>query len=136
METKLQELEQRMKHEKSRRMFERYQAIRLYLTGSSNHEIAAIIGRTIETVKTYIRSYEEQGLDGLATHFTGGPHEKLSDEQKNQLRQVIIESLPHEVGFTAKHNWTLKLIAKLHQARVRSRLLTQGIVCIDETYGS
>jgi hypothetical protein len=41
----LQEVEQRLKHEKSRRMFERYQTVRLHLLGKDNAEIATSIGR-------------------------------------------------------------------------------------------
>jgi DNA-binding NarL/FixJ family response regulator len=48
----LQEVEQRLKHEKSRRMFERYQTVRLHLLGKSNAEIATSIGRKESTVYT------------------------------------------------------------------------------------
>ncbi|MDT2305783.1 hypothetical protein P7H21_20135 [Paenibacillus larvae] len=27
------------------------------------------------------------------------------------MKQTVAYSVPHEVGFTAKHNWTLELIA-------------------------
>lgn len=29
-----------------------------------------------------------------------------------QLKKTIIDSLPHEVGFTAKFNWTLQIIGE------------------------
>ncbi|MDT2294055.1 winged helix-turn-helix domain-containing protein [Paenibacillus larvae] len=32
-------------------------------------------------------------------------------KQQDRLKQTVAYSVPHEVGFTAKHNWTLELIA-------------------------
>jgi transposase len=50
------------------------------------------------------------GLDGLQMKFSPGPPEHLSKEQQGQLKQTILHCLPHEVGFTAKFNWTLHMI--------------------------
>jgi transposase len=83
---KLQEVEKRLKHEKSRRMYERYQTVRLHLLGKDNAEIAISIGP--------------------------GPPEQLIQEQQEQLKKTILDSLPHEVGFTAKFNWTLHIIGE------------------------
>lgn len=47
----LQRVEQFLKQEKSRRMFERYQTIRLYLLGHDYSQIATSIGRSEYTVK-------------------------------------------------------------------------------------
>lgn len=44
--------------------------------------------------------------------FSTGAPERLTKEQQSQLKQTIMESLPHEVGFTAKFNWTLQLIGE------------------------
>lgn len=77
VEEQLQEVEQRLKHEQSRRMFERYQTIRLHLLGQSNAAIALSIGRKESTVYTYLRQYSKQGLDGLQMKFSPGPPEQL-----------------------------------------------------------
>jgi transposase len=108
----LQEVEKRIKNEKSRRMFERYQTVRLQLRGHKNQQIATIIGRSERTVQTYLRQYQECGLDGLLMKFSPGPPERITQEQQAKLKKTIIESLPHEVGFTAKFNWTLQLIGE------------------------
>ncbi|MNP18119.1 hypothetical protein D3C76_1105790 [compost metagenome] len=50
----LQEVEKRLKSEQSRRMFERYQTVRLALLGYSHLQIATIIGRSELTVSTYL----------------------------------------------------------------------------------
>ncbi|WP_257985127.1 IS630 family transposase [Bacillus sp. T33-2] len=107
----LQEVEIRIKTEKSRRMYERYQAIRLHLMGNTPKQIAAILKRTDKTVSTYLRSYREHGLDGLSMKFSTGKPPRLTREQQAQLKQAIIHFLPHEAGFPAKFNWTLELIS-------------------------
>lgn len=106
----LQEVEQRLKREKGRRMFERYQTVRLYLLGYSSSHIATSIGKSEYTIKEYIRTYRKHGLDGLIMRFSPGAPERLTKEQQAQLKQTIIDSVPHEVGFTAKFNWTLEII--------------------------
>ena len=108
----LQEVEKRLKSEQSRRMFERYQTVRLALLGYSHLQIATIIGRSERTVSTYLHCYEESGLDGLQIRFAPGRLEGLTKEQQAQLKQTIMDALPHEVGFIAKFNWTLELICE------------------------
>lgn len=108
---KLQEVEDRMNNERDRRMYERYQAIRLYLMDYSVNEIKAILNRSEKTIRTYLKCYKKDGLNGLVMTFSTGKPPRLTKEQQTQLKQVIIERLPHEVGFPAKFNWTLKIIA-------------------------
>jgi len=110
VDEQLQDVEQRLKHEKSRRMFERYQTVRLHLLGHDNAAIAVSIGRKESTVDMYLRQYRKQGLDGLQMKFSPGPPEQLSKEQQQQLKKIICDHVPHDVGFTAKFNWTLGLI--------------------------
>jgi transposase len=108
----LHEVEKRLKLEQSRRMFERYQTVRLHLLKYANPQIATIIGRSEKTVSTYLQCYEESGLDGLQIKFAPGRRERLTKEQQDQLKLTIMSSLPHEVGFIAKFNWTLELISE------------------------
>lgn len=58
----LQEVEQRLKREMGRRMYERYQTVRLYLLGNDYKQIATAVGRSEYTVKDYIRIYRKHGL--------------------------------------------------------------------------
>jgi transposase len=107
-----QELEKRLKQEKNRRMYERYQAIYLHTVKQmSITEIAEIIRRNPVTVSNYIKAHQKKGLDGLRMGVSTGAPEQLTKEQQQQLKQIIITKLPHEVGFPAKHNWTLALAA-------------------------
>lgn len=123
----LQEVEQRIKQEQGRRMFERYQTIRLHLLGHDYNQIATSIGRSEYTIKEYIRTYRKQGLDGLEMKFSTGAPERLTKEQQAQLKQTIINSLPYEVGYTAKFNWTLEIIASYIEREFGQEYSLRGV---------
>jgi transposase len=112
IEAQLKDVEQRLKHEQNRRMFERYQTVKLHLLGKSHEDIAISIGRKESTVNTYLRLYRLSGLEGLQMRFSPGPPEQLSKEQQERLKKIIMDFVPHEVGFTAKFNWTLQIIGE------------------------
>ncbi|MGW8958684.1 helix-turn-helix domain-containing protein [Paenibacillus sp. NPDC055715] len=64
--TDQQEWERRLGQKKNRRMYERYQTIYLHAVKQMlATEIAEIIRRNPVTVNTYIKSYQEKGLNGL-----------------------------------------------------------------------
>ncbi|MFD0711430.1 transposase [Paenibacillus sp. GCM10027626] len=74
----INELERRMKKEKDRRMFERYQAVYLYTQGKTRKEIVAIIGRNEKTVSKYIRAFQDGGVDGLQMNHSPGASRRLT----------------------------------------------------------
>ena len=59
LEVRIQDLENIMKKEKNRRLYERYQAILLHLKGYKNIQIAEIIGRSNVTIGTYVKRYQQ-----------------------------------------------------------------------------
>lgn len=76
----LQKVEDRLMDEKERRMYERYQTIRLFLLGHSVKQITTILNRTDKTIHAYIKSYEKHGLDGLTMEFSSGKPPRLAKE--------------------------------------------------------
>ncbi|WII39755.1 helix-turn-helix domain-containing protein [Paenibacillus thiaminolyticus] len=108
----INEIETLMKKEKDRRMFERYQAIYLHLKGKNASEISEIIGKTERTVYKDIRAYRQAGVAGLQMNYSTGAPERLTKEQQEQLKNTIVSSVPHEVGFHSKYSWTLYLIGE------------------------
>jgi transposase len=123
----LQEIENKLKHEMNRRMYERYQAVRLHLMGHTINQIATILNRSEKTVGTYIRSYKKHGLEGLTMKFSTGKPPRLTIEQQEQLKQTIINSVPHDVGFTAKFNWTLEIIAAYIEREFKKSYSLRGV---------
>lgn len=127
IEEQLLEVELRLKHEKSRRMFERFQTVRLHLLGKSNEDIAEAIGRKVSTVASYLRKYRKHGLDGLQMMFSPGPPERLTQEQQDQLKATIMGFVPNDVGFTAKFNWTLEIIGENISREFKQHYSIRGV---------
>jgi transposase len=109
----LEEIKQAMKKAKDRRMYERYQALYLHLQETQMEQIAHTLNRSIKTVKGYIQAYKTGGLPGLEMNHSPGAPVRLTKEQKEKLKQTIVNLVPHDVGFVARHNWTLEIIAAL-----------------------
>lgn len=105
------EIEEQIKRTKDRRMYERLQTIRLRLMGVSVNQIALTLCRSDKTIRTYLSAYEKNGLDGLTMKRPPGKSDRLTNEQRDQLKQVIVSKVPADVGFTAKFNWTLQILA-------------------------
>lgn len=59
-------------------------------------------------------------------HSPGAPA-RLTIEQQKQFKQTIVEKLPHEVGFTAKFNWTLHLMGDYIKREFGVTYSLQGI---------
>lgn len=123
----LEHVKAAMKQAKERRMYERYQAIYLYLKGTPMTAIADILNRNRMTVSSYIHTYENGGLAALQLKHSSGATTRLTKEQQDQLKQTVAYSVPHEVGFTAKHNWTLELIATYVEREWGHRYSLRGI---------
>ncbi|MDT2305865.1 hypothetical protein P7H21_20690 [Paenibacillus larvae] len=123
--TELAKVTAAMQQTKERRMYERYQAIYLHLKGTSMKAIADILNRNRndgEQLHSYVR---ERWTGSSKSSIPSGAPTRLTKQQQDRLKQTVAYSVPHEVGFTAKHNWTLELdchvrgtrMGPLHQAR-------------------
>ncbi|WP_235533323.1 IS630 family transposase, partial [Paenibacillus sp. Leaf72] len=133
--TELEKVTIAMKQAKERRMYERYQAIYLHLKGTSMSVIADILNRNRMTVSSYIHTYENGGLAALQLKHSSGAPTRLTKEQQEQLIQTIAYSVPDEVGFTAKHNWTLELISAYVEREWGHRYSLRGISKVMERLG-
>lgn len=131
----LEHVKAAMKQAKERRMYERYQAIYLHLKGTPMTAIADILYRNRMTVSSYIHTYENGGLAALQLKHSSGAPTRLTKEQQDQLKQTVAYSVPHEVGFTAKHNWTLELIATYVEREWGHRYSLRGISKVMERLG-
>ena len=116
-----------MKQTKDKRMFERYQAIQLYLQGYLKKDIVKIVGRSRKTIYSYINAYEEKGIEGLVRHASPGAPRKLTPTQEQELVQVIATKLPVDVGFPAKFNWTLAIVAAFIEREWNKTYTLRGV---------
>lgn len=111
-QNQIAELQKAMKQTQDRRMFERYQAVFLCLSGDTQEEAARITGRSRRSVNSYVTAYKKAGLAGLERGKGTGKPKRLTDDQEKALETVISEQLPSDVGFEHRANWTLSLAAQ------------------------
>lgn len=106
LERNLEEAKAAMRQSKDKRMYERYQCIVLHLSGEPRKRIADLLQRCEDTVRTYIRIYEAQGLAGLELGYSPGRPRRLTSGQEQELYRTVTEKRPADVGFPAQMNWT------------------------------
>ena len=83
------------------RLARRANALVLLDDGMSCEAIAKVLLLDDDTVRTWYRLYQEDGIEGLASFGFGGSACRLSDAQQDKLKSWIAETLPRttrEVG--------------------------------------
>jgi len=105
----IQNLKNLAKKDKNAHQRQVYDAVRLHLEGRPGKEIAEIFNITYRTVRNYINSYDEKGIDGLILAKPPGRETKLTEEQEKKLYDCISTKIPKEVGFEPFVNWSAPL---------------------------
>ncbi|XEQ94319.1 hypothetical protein SCACP_32180 [Sporomusa carbonis] len=90
----LNEIKNAMNTEKRARIFKRYQALYLFLSGKTCKEIASIVGITANTVCNLHKIYQKEGLEGIPDKPISGRPPRLTSEQRVALKEVIINKVP------------------------------------------
>ena len=83
------------------RLARRANALVLLDDGMSCRDVARVLLLDDDTVRTWYRLYEDEGIEGLAGFGHDGSACRLSDEQQTKLKTWIAEKLPRttrEVG--------------------------------------
>ena len=124
----LQNLTTAMKAIKNRRLLERYQAMKFFLEGHSISHIARIIGRSRSTIRFYIRAYALAGIGGLERKFSSGRPSFLTDAQREQIKQVVSQTTPQNVGLAPTDNWTCPLVAAWIDRQFAVKYTSRGIL--------
>jgi len=124
---KFQKLTEAIKQTDSTRQYERYLAVRLRLTGRTYTEIADILGRTDQSISTYCNCYEEGGLPALEMGHSPGDHRKLTDVQEQEIAETIVNEKPLDVGFEARHTWTLAILSSWIERQFGPSFMDKGV---------
>lgn len=104
---KIHELSEAMRTTKNRRLYERYQAVKLVLEGFQIKKVARMTNRDPQTIGNYVKSYKKGGIEALHPKKQSGRPKRLTKAQEEELREIIAFKIPEEVGFPARANWTL-----------------------------
>jgi putative transposase len=65
--------------------------IRMLLQGSTIKEASKAVGVVRQTGSIWLKRYNEEGYDGLIPKFDGGRPGKLNKEQKEELKNILID---------------------------------------------
>ncbi len=88
-------------------------AIKYLYEGKSRLQVCGLIGSRYNTLTSWLDKYLHGGLEGLVAPIK---HQKapqrLSQEQKQQLKQIILEQSPHDYGIS-RNIWTGEIIIEV-----------------------
>ena len=101
-----EELDKRIKKEKDTRVLKRLYFIRYLYRGMSVEESADLVGVTKATGYTWLKRWNSKGYEGLKPNHGGGRPPKLTEEQKEELKEILKE----------KDSWTTKEVQELIEA--------------------
>lgn len=95
----------------SKRSAQRLYAVLYYLEGYKHYEIAKLLKIDAHTVSNYLKKYKSGGINGLLERrYSPGTPRLLTQEQEEQLVDIITQHTPDEVGFPPRKNWNLGII--------------------------
>ena len=122
----IDEVKEAMRHTRGTRLFERHQAILLVLNGQTLQDISATIQRSVATVRNYISSYIQGGLEALDLRHSPGRPRRLTPDQEQQLLTVVATMTPQDVGFPAEMNWSSPLVRRYIQNEFQMEFSDRG----------
>ena len=89
------------------RDLKRLQAIRLYGSGVALRDIMEMVGAGESTIRQWAMAYRVEGLAGLQSKWQGKNANKLSDEQRQQLKERLQQYRPVDLHLSAGEYWTV-----------------------------
>jgi transposase len=87
----------------------RAEAIKRLHEGQTPRAAAEAVGVTARTVRTWLKRYRQEGLDGLRDRPRAGRPSKASAEYKEVL-QAILEESPFDFDYEGAVGWTVRLL--------------------------
>ncbi|MBP2642843.1 MAG: transposase (21) [Firmicutes bacterium] len=106
------EVEKAMKSTRPVRECKRLQAIYLYGTNLPIEEVMRLTQLKRSSINNIYRRYQIDGLDCIHDAKRSGRPSRLTKQQEGELRDVFINRIPADLGFTAHYNWTAGIVAK------------------------
>jgi transposase len=90
----------------------RYQAVRLYGTGTPVADIQTLTGCARSSLMEWVQKYLQEGLAGLQDHRGGSQAAKLTETQACELREKLLQYTPYQVLGLQAHtlsglHWTV-----------------------------
>lgn len=116
------------KAEKKAKQKNRYDVVLLHLEGHKSREISELLHTPVRTVNTYIAAYKKGGAAALVIKKQPGAEKKLTDEQEQELYDVISKHTPEEVGIGVFANWTAPLVCEYVKRKYQVTFSKRGML--------
>ena len=91
------------KKEKDVKVLNRLHFMNYLYQGYNVPEASEKLGITKQTGYIWLERWNEEGYNGLIPRFAGGRPSKLTDQEKNQIKEILKD----------RDDWTTKKVAKL-----------------------
>ena len=105
------ELPRRLKGATQTRVYLRLKTVELSHHGQSVQEIARLLGRHANSIRSYIHRFNEGGLEGVMPQWGGGASQKLKALDKAYFEDLLSRPPRHFAKLeTHAQNWTYPLI--------------------------
>ena len=121
-----EEVKSLLKQTRNNVVKERLIAISLYVVNNMTMKaIAVTLGRNTDTIGRWIARYFEDGIKGIQDN-RGGDHKSfLTNEEKEELRKIIIETYP-----IIYKGWDGKIIVDLIQSKYDVTYTRAGVYAL------
>jgi transposase len=96
-------------------------AIKYLYSGQSRAEVAQILNCTYKTLSRWVDKFFNGGLDELVKPIKHHVTERLSQQQKQDLKTIILTSKPIDYGID-RNMWTGKIIALVLRSEMEVEL--------------
>ena len=99
----------------------RLKAIQLLQQGMSRAQVCEQIGCCYDTLTSWVRKYLQEGLKGLVAPIRHQKPSRLSVEQQQQLKQMVLTQHPTDYGIE-RQMWTGEILSKVIACRFQVQL--------------
>jgi len=85
----------------------RLQAIRLYGSAVPLSDIQALVGAGESTIRQWAMAYRAEGVAGLRSKWQGQNANRLTDQQRQQMRERLQQYRPVDLHLSGGEYWTV-----------------------------
>ncbi|EPZ37940.1 transposase [Anoxybacillus ayderensis] len=106
----------------------RVTAVRLVMEGFLGKDVAKMVNLCHQSVSLYVERFSEGGLDHLLDRrLPPGRVPFLTEEQQQELRQLVLTTTPVDVGWGISSSWNTRILQSYIQQTYGVSMSREGI---------
>jgi transposase len=95
---------------------QRLDAIKLLQEGQSRAQVCEQVGCSYDTLTRWIKTYLQDGLKGLICPIRHNKPSRLSEEQQQQLKEMVLRERSTDYGYE-RNMWTGAILSEVIKSR-------------------